>query len=166
MKLFNKLFTALNKGSVKYLVAGGIAVNLYGIERATADIDLVLMLNGKNILKFANVAKKLGFKAKVPVKIEDFADPVKRREWREKKGMMVFSLYDVKNPFFLIDIFVDVPFDFEAVYKKREKVKFENTSIPLVPLEELIKMKKKSDRPQDKADIYYLNKVKRSRKNE
>ena len=37
---FESLFSALNKGKVRYLVVGGIAVNLYGIERATADIDL------------------------------------------------------------------------------------------------------------------------------
>jgi len=37
---FESLFSALNKAKVRYLVVGGIAVNLYGIERATADIDL------------------------------------------------------------------------------------------------------------------------------
>ena len=31
------------------MVAGGIAVNLYGIERATADIDIVLKLEEKNL---------------------------------------------------------------------------------------------------------------------
>ena len=51
MKLFENLFSSLNKESVKYLVAGGIAVNLYGIERATADIDIVLKLAQKNLLK-------------------------------------------------------------------------------------------------------------------
>jgi hypothetical protein len=41
---FIALFDALNKNHVQYLVAGGVAVNLYGIERATADIDLVVYL--------------------------------------------------------------------------------------------------------------------------
>lgn len=40
---FEYLFSALNKARVRYLVVGGIAVNIYGIERATADIDLVEM---------------------------------------------------------------------------------------------------------------------------
>jgi len=42
MELFKTLFSSLNQASVKYMVAGGIAVNLYGIERATADVDIVL----------------------------------------------------------------------------------------------------------------------------
>lgn len=33
---FFKLFSALNNKKVRYLVAGGVAVNIYGIERATA----------------------------------------------------------------------------------------------------------------------------------
>jgi hypothetical protein len=159
LEIFKKLFSSLNSETVRYMVAGGIAVNLYGIERATADIDIVLQLDEKNVSKFIRVAKKLGLKPKVPVKLEDFIDDDKRKAWIKDKGLTVFSLYDPKNPFFLLDIFVEMPFDFNEVYKLREKIKFEDTTIPLVPMKELIKMKEKSDRPQDRADIYYLKKI-------
>jgi hypothetical protein len=141
------------------MVAGGIAVNLYGIERATADVDIALELEKGNLLKFINVAEKLGLRPKIPVKLVDFIDPEKRRSWRMGKGMLVFSLYDPKNPFFLIDIFTEIPFDFDAIYKQRKKVKFENIFIPVVPIKELIAMKEKSDRPQDRADVFYLKKI-------
>jgi len=159
MELFKTLFSSLNQASVRYLVAGGIAVNLYGIERATADVDIVLQLGKRNLLKFIEVAEKLGLKPKIPVKLQDFIDPEKRKSWRMDKGMMVFSLYDPKNPFFLIDIFTEMPFDFNTVYKLREKMKFENIFIPVVPIKELIAMKEKSDRPQDRADVFYLKKI-------
>lgn len=45
MRIFKKLFSQLNANHVRYLVAGGVAVNLYGIERATADIDIALPPN-------------------------------------------------------------------------------------------------------------------------
>jgi hypothetical protein len=159
MQLFKKLFSSLNKVSIRYMVAGGIAVNLYGIERATADLDIALELEKGNLLKFINVAEKLGLRPKIPVKLGDFIDPEKRRSWRMDKGMLVFSLYDPKNPFFLIDIFTEIPFDFDAIYKQRKKVKFENIFIPVVPIKELIAMKEKSDRPQDRADVFYLKKI-------
>jgi hypothetical protein len=159
MQLFKRLFSSLNKASIKYMVAGGIAVNLYGIERATADLDFALELEKGNLLKFINVAEKLGLRPKIPVKLVDFIDPEKRRNWRMDKGMLVFSLYDPKNPFFLIDIFTEIPFDFDAIYKQRKKVKFENIFIPVVPIKELIAMKEKSDRPQDRADVFYLKKI-------
>jgi hypothetical protein len=159
MQLFKKLFSSLNKATIKYMVVGGIAVNLYGIERATADLDIALELEEGNLLKFIKVAEKLGLRPKIPVKLGDFIDPKKRRSWRMDKGMLVFSLYDPKNPFFLIDIFTEIPFDFDAIYKQRKKVKFENIFIPVVPIKELIAMKEKSDRPQDRADVFYLKKI-------
>jgi hypothetical protein len=141
------------------MVAGGIAVNLYGIERATADVDIVLELEEGNLLKFIGVTEKLSLRPKIPVRLEDFIDPEKRKSWRMNKGMMVFSLYDPKNPFFLIDIFTEIPFDFDVVYKQRKKIKFENIFIPVVPIKELIAMKEKSGRPQDRADVFYLKKI-------
>jgi hypothetical protein len=33
------------------------------------------------------------------------------------------------------------------------------TGIPVVPIKELIRMKDKSNRPQDQADIFYLKKI-------
>jgi len=159
MELFKTLFSSLNEGPIKYMVAGGIAVNLYGIERATADVDIVLKLEKGNLLKFIKVAKRLGLKPKIPVKLDDFIDPEKRKSWRMDKGMLVFSLYDPKNPFFLIDIFTEIPFDFDAVYNQRKKMKFENIFIPVVPIKELIAMKEKSGRPQDRADVFHLKKI-------
>ena len=159
MQLFKNLFSSLNKESVKYMVAGGIAVNLYGIERATADIDIILKLDKKNLLKFVKVAKKLGLKPKLPLALDDFIDAERRKGWIVDKDMVVYSLYDAKNPFFLLDIFVEEPFDFDEVYEKRKKIEFENTIIPLVPIKVLIAMKEKSDRPQDKADTFYLKKI-------
>jgi hypothetical protein len=166
LEIFKKLFSSLNNETVRYIVAGGIAVNLYGIERATADIDIILKLDEKNIPKFINVAKRLLLKPKIPVQLDDFIDEAKRKEWIVNKGMMVFSLYDPKNPFFLLDIFIAVPFNFDEVYKQRKKIKFEDTVIPVIPIQELIKMKEESGRPQDRADVFYLRKIVEGWKNE
>jgi len=46
-----QLFMTSYIKKVRYLLAGGIAVNLYGIERATADIDIIVDLEDDN-LKF------------------------------------------------------------------------------------------------------------------
>jgi hypothetical protein len=159
MRLFENLFSSLDKESIKYMVVGGIAVNLYGIERATADIDIILKLDKKNLLKFVKVAKKLGLKPKLPLALDDFIDEERRKGWIVDKDMVVYSLYDAKNPFFLLDIFVEEPFNFDEVYEERKKIEFENTIIPLVPIKVLIAMKEKSDRPQDQADVFYLRKI-------
>lgn len=160
MELFKKLFESLNEEKVEYLLCGGIAVNLYGIERATADIDLVLRLNEENLTKFVKVAKKLALKPKAPVKIEELISAEKRQEWKKEKNMKVFSLYNEKAPFFIIDILIDEPFDFSEVYRRKKEIKFGETVIPIVPIDVLIEMKEKTGRLQDKADVFYLRKIK------
>ena len=41
---YGKVFKALNKAKVKYVVAGGVAVVLYGYTRYTGDLDLIVLL--------------------------------------------------------------------------------------------------------------------------
>lgn len=156
---FFELFSALNKKKVRYLVAGGVAVNLYGIERATGDIDIVVHLEQHNLEKFVEVMKELGFRPKIQVKLEHLLSKEIREEWIREKGMKVFSVYDPQNPYFLLDVFIEEPFDFDKVYEERKSIKAGNVRIPLVPIKRLIEMKKKVGRPQDIADVYYLRKI-------
>lgn len=43
--LYLELFRKLDDAGVRYLVVGGIAVNLHGVNRLTHDIDLMLALD-------------------------------------------------------------------------------------------------------------------------
>jgi len=146
--------------------ARGVAVNLYGIERATADVDLIVKLERENLSRFVRITEKLGLKPRVPFKLRDFIEPENRDKWIQEKGMVVFSLFDEHNPFFVVDVFVDIPFDFDIVYKRREELKLEDTVVQVVLIEELIAMKEDSNRSQDKADIFYLRKILEDWKND
>lgn len=159
MENFKRLFKALNDGCVQYLVCGGVAINLYGIERATADIDIAISLDEENIDRFINVAKELGLKPKMPVALNDLRNPQKREEWKVEKGMIVLSLYDEKAPFFLLDVFIEPQFNFNDAYARRKGINMGEIIIPLVPIDVIIKMKEKTGRPQDKADVFYLKKI-------
>jgi hypothetical protein len=165
MTSFLALFAALNRKKVQYLLVGGWAVNLYGVERATGDLDLVVYLEQHNLEKFITVMKVLGFKPKAPVSLDDFAREEKRQEWIRDKGMMVFSFFDPKNPYFLLDVFIDIPFDFQQVYPERAIIKTGDTFVPVVPVRTLIEMKEKAGRPQDLADVYYLKQIECERDN-
>ena len=139
-------------------------MNLYGIERATADIDMVIKLDKKNVARFIKSAKRLKLKPKIPVALEDFADEEKRNGWRKEKKMIVFSLYDKKEPYMPVDVFVYEPFDFDFVYSRRCKIKFSGTTLSVISPAELIAMKKKTGRVRDKSDAYYLDKISKEMK--
>ena len=75
-----------------YLVVGGVAVNLYGVLRTTADLDLMVHLrDGDNAHGFVAAMKELNYKPRAPVNADDFADPLKRQEWIQDKRALVFT---------------------------------------------------------------------------
>ncbi len=161
MNLLAELFASLNEAGVEYLVAGGVAVNLYGIQRSTGDVDIVLGLDEGNVRKFLAVAGRLGLKPTAPVGVEEFADREKRAMWVLEKGMKVFSLSHGRKPFFQVDVLVEEPFPFVEVYSRRKKFEAEGVEIPVVPIADLISMKEATGRPQDEADVFYLKEISR-----
>jgi hypothetical protein len=54
------ILKALSTRGIKYVICGGVACVLQGVERATYDIDLSVSLDEDNINKLIRVTKKLG----------------------------------------------------------------------------------------------------------
>jgi hypothetical protein len=107
MALYQELFVALSENKISYLVAGGFAVNFHQVQRATADLDLIVHLEIKNVEKFISLMKQIGYQARLPVEAMDFANPEIRQKWIEEKNMLVFSFYNPKLKFETIDVFVE-----------------------------------------------------------
>jgi len=157
---YEEIFQELNRREVRYLVVGGIAVNLYGVPRATMDLDLMVDLDRANLQKLVAAMTELGFKPKLPVKIEDLLDPQKRRTWQQEKNMISFSLFHPERPFLLVDIFVDNPIEFEKADRAKETMETGGPKIPVIGVDDLITLKQKSGRKQDLSDIEALIKIK------
>lgn len=157
---YEDVFNQLNNKKVRYLVVGGIAVNLYGVPRATMDLDLMVETSKTNLSKLIAVLEELGYKPKVPVKACELADPKKRKIWREEKHMIVFSFIHLRLPYQQIDIFLDNPMDFEEANRARYLTTAKRIKIPLLSIDHLIKLKLDLGREQDLADVEALEKVK------
>jgi len=153
------IFRELNNKGIKYIVAGGMAVNFHGIPRATYDIDLLLYLEDRNLKKFLILLKEWGFRPRVPVDIMDFADKKKRQDWIKNKNMKAFNLINPDWAIREIDIIIDTPVDYKKAIKSVKNIKFYNVVVPTISIDNLILMKSKSNREQDKADIRNLRKL-------
>ncbi|MBI2068112.1 MAG: nucleotidyltransferase [Deltaproteobacteria bacterium] len=161
---FFELLKQIVKAEIRFVVVGGIAVNLHGIERPTKDIDLVVYLEEKNLLKFLKLMAKLDFQPKVPVGATEFADPKKRADWIKNKNMIVFSFCHSRDMMRVIDVFVKHPLPFGPMYRRKEMIVVDDIKIPVISILDLIKLKQKARRAQDRADIVMLQKVLRTRK--
>lgn len=153
------IFSALNAANVRYLVAGGFAVVAHGHVRFTADLDLVLDLGEANARRALEVLRSLDFRPRVPVPIEQFADAQSRQSWIETKNMTVFSLFSPLHPATEIDLFVQEPFDFAAAYERAPRLQLGGVAVPVVPLDELLKMKREAGRVRDLQDVAALEQL-------
>ena len=73
--------------------------------------------------------------------------------------MKAFTLYNENWIISEFDILIDVPVDYESAIKNITYVKVKNVKIPLISPHDLIKMKQKTGRKQDEADIRALKKL-------
>lgn len=158
---YEDVFSELNKSKVKYLVTGGVALNLHGIPRMTADLDLMVDSKRGNLMKLVKALDGLGFKPRAPVKLADFLSQEKRMSWLRNKHMVMFSLYRPKEPYQEVDIFNKNPMIFGEAFKKRKVVSAGNIKIPLISIDHLIQLKRKSKRKQDMADVESLKTLKK-----
>ncbi len=158
---YEKVFKALNKARVKYVVAGGIAVVLYGYPRLTRDLDLIVFLEEKNLGIFFDALRSVGYMPKVPVTREQFQDHQQRKRWKKEKGMIVFSFVESQPPFEMIDMFVDEPIAFKDIYKQHTTIALKGVNVPLIAIDHLIRLKQQASRPKDIDDIVQLKHIKK-----
>jgi len=159
--LYLSFLQKLCDAGAKYLIAGGIAVNLYGCERMTRDMDLILDLDDPVSLgAFFSSCKALNLRPLMPVRLEDFGMKAIREKWIQEKHMFVFCLTSPDNPFSKIDVFAQTPDNFQTMFtnKKTLEVKNEGATfhINLVSIKDLIEMKKAAGRDKDLLDINNL----------
>jgi hypothetical protein len=151
---------ALNAAGVRYLIVGGLAVMAHGYQRTTVALDLVVQLVPQNLLTALEALVSLGYRPRIPVSAEQFADPLQREEWLREKGMLVFQLHSENHRTTPVDVFVYEPFDFDIEY---EHAVLEPLALGIdariIRLETLLEMKRAANRLKDLADVEALEKI-------
>mgnify|MGYP001590447199 CR=1 FL=1 len=138
-----KVCKLLNANHAKYVVIGGVALNLHGLIRATMDIDLLIPKDIKNTKEVLDTLKNLAFG------IASELDPA-----------------DVTNK--PITIIGDIPrvdlltvankIKYEDAINTVKTIRIDGIKITYVDIDTLIKTKE-TGRLQDKADIERLKKI-------
>ena len=160
LAIFDAICKALNTANVRYLVAGGLAVNAHGYLRLTYDVDLVIQLGQKNILAAFDAMAKIGYRPSVPVTGIQFADAKQRKDWIKNKHMQVLNFHNTKHQQMPVDVFVTEPFDFDLEYKAAKRGNLApGLPVRFVSIPTLIKMKKLANRPKDLDDIAHLRTI-------
>lgn len=153
MIIYENIFKEFNKKKVKYVLVGGIALNLLGGFRNTLDMDILVEMSDNNLRKIVTILKKFGYNIKQPVDPMGIAEKKIREDWIRNKHMKAFNFYKDEKSYEEVDIIISSPVNYEMARKNQIKVKVGNLSLPVISVKDFIKMKKASGRDKDFLDI-------------
>lgn len=153
--IYGQELKEFNQRRIRYIIVGGMAFNLLGGFRSTADLDIIIDMKKGNLLKLVGILYKHGYKLLQPVDPADVLDRKKRTELIKRKNMKTLSFLK-DNSLNQVDVIFDSPVPFATALKSIITVKVDGLRLPVVGIDRLIDMKKTAGRPIDRADIAEL----------
>lgn len=151
----HRLIGALDKEKVTYALVGGYAVALQGAVRGTVEADIAIRISKASFLAVERALKGLGLESRLPVTGEQVFDF--REEYIQNRNLIAWSFYNPRKP---IEV-VDIPLTEDATKIRVDRIKLSDVVVRVASVEDLIRMKKVSARPQDLADIDALKRLRR-----
>jgi hypothetical protein len=142
---YKDLLRELNDRGVKYVVIGSHALIYYTEPRFTKDLDVWVEPSPENAQRVFEALKAFGAPLH-GICLEDFADPT--------------TIYQVGVAPRRIDIVMGVSgVEFPTAWQNKKQVCYGDIRINILSIEDLLKNKKASGRPQDLADYALLQKA-------
>ncbi|HEX9665366.1 MAG TPA: hypothetical protein VGA95_02300 [Thermodesulfobacteriota bacterium] len=149
------MIEALEKRKVDYAIAGGYAVALHGAVRGTVDIDIVLRFTKKNLLAAEAALRDVGLQSRLPVKGDEVFDF--REEYIKNRNLLAWNFINISNPTESVDIILTD----DLRNLKTKIIRSGEKTLRVISIDDLIKMKAKSNRGQDLEDIKALRSLKK-----
>jgi hypothetical protein len=155
-----ELLGELSGASVKFVVCGGVACVLHGVDRTTLDLDVSVSMDEENLRKVVEVCRKMGLYPRIAEPIENLYDPAKRKEWIENKGALDYTFVSGTGPLQL-DIFLTYPKSYEELLKDSQIVMLDELKVFVSSIEDLLAAKERIEpiRDKDRTDIEWLKKL-------
>ncbi len=156
-----EILTRLSRAKVRYIVCGGVAVVLHGVERMTVDLDLALDFDPGNVKKFNATITELGLIPRVPISPDFLMNEQQREALIAEKNAMVFTFVDPESPFRMVDVLLSADKSYKALYKGSEIRRIGRVAVRIASKRQIIAMKKKVRpiREKDRFDINALQRV-------
>ena len=141
-KDYEEFLKLLNKHDVKYCIIGAFAMAFHAEPRYTKDIDILVQTSNENAVKLLLALDEFGF-GSLNLNAEDFSTG----------GNIIQLGYEPVR----IDIITSIQdLDFNEIWQNRVQGSYGQQTVNFIDRENLIKSKKISNRPQDKADLAKL----------
>ncbi len=142
---FVDLLTELERSGVRYVVLGGYAVGFHDRPRTTKDLDLLIDSTPRNVARALQALSAFGaprsaldaFRSAVDDEVVWMGVPPVRIDLLRKADGI----------------------EFRSLYPRRQRVRIGALEVSVIGLDDLIANKRAADRPQDRADVARLLRV-------
>jgi hypothetical protein len=157
----NEILFALADAKIDFVIGGGVAAVLHGVERVTLDVDLALNMEPENIGKFIRVMQELRLQPRVPVPARDLMSPEAVERMMSEKDAVVLSFVDFDRPLRHVDVFLRRDLSFEELSNGADVILVEGREIKIINVTKLLEIKRAilPLRDKDLTDIKQLAKL-------
>ena len=163
---YHDALTALSLAGTRFVVVGGMAVNLQGVQRATADLDIAIALDAVSLRRAVTALGTLGLRPILPVQLEQIMDPAVVQSWIDEKNLRAIAFHHPNNPLQEIDLLVAELVPYEEIEKTADKMTVGTLSFAVASIPMLIRLKTGTHRAQDASDVEALRKIQEAEANE
>ncbi|MBT8043075.1 MAG: hypothetical protein KJN98_07880 [Pontiella sp.] len=161
MTHLREIILELSNAGVEFVIGGGVACVLQGVERFTLDLDIAVNLASENLEKFIAVMESQGLIPRVPVAPRSLLEPEVRRMIVEEKNALVFTFMDPRDPRRHVDMFLRDDLSYETLNAASERILLNGLAVKVVGKRKLLEIKEAIDPPRDKdqLDISALRRI-------
>lgn len=153
------LFSALDRHKVEYVLIGGLAVAMHGVERNTMDIDVCVVISPVNLQHLMEAAKELRLSPMLPVPLEILGDIETLKQWPSQRNLQAFSLRSADMAGVTLDVLLFPPVDPASMCQRALQLDVSGVPVRLASIDDLIALKQSVARPIDLADIEHLKRL-------
>ena len=164
-----EILCALSDHRVDFVVAGGVAMVLHGVERTTLDLDVAVSLEPDNLRRFLEAMANLRLVPRAPVPPEIILDRESIARLIREKNALVFTFWSPQEPYRQIDLFLTRENSFDDLIADAYLLDIRARVIRVASRRKLIEMKSRVRpvRAKDISDIRALTELeKKERDNE
>lgn len=153
-----EILCALVDKGVQFVVAGGAAIVLHGIQRMTLDLDIAVSPDRTNLLRFISTLKQLKFVPRAPVPAETILNRERVEMLIREKNALVFTFWCPGEPYKQIDMFLTRENGFDGLVADARMLTVCGRNVLVASRRKLIEMKRRVEpiRDQDLSDIQAL----------
>jgi hypothetical protein len=156
------LFSALHRHGVDFVLIGGLAVSLHGVERATMDINISVALTPANTAALIGAARELQLQPVLPVALETLADAVQLERWRKERNLLAFALRTPDIAGVTVDILLFPEVHHPDLSARAIELQVNQVPVRVASIPDLIALKQAAARPIDLSDVEHLRKIQAS----